>query len=177
LIASGETGREKGNLKKKIFFVSFCMVGAAIYVLSQKVYTFYISGKGLGNLTYYNFLNFAVVFLVFISLFLFIEISAHFKRKRNDGEEDIDGSKFIISTLPLKKIWYLVAFAAIALYIDQYLSTAASTLDSAVYYPMAYGLSLLIAAMLDTFVFGTKISLKRIVAVVLVIASMLLVNL
>jgi multidrug transporter EmrE-like cation transporter len=108
---------------------------------------------------------------------LFIKISAHFKRKRNDGEEDIGGSKFIISTLPLKKIWYLVAFAAIALYIDQYLSTAASTLDSAVYYPMAYGLSLLIAAILDTFVFGTKLSFKRIVAVVLVIASMLLVNL
>ena len=100
------------------------------------------------------------------------------KRKRNLGGEDEGGKpKFIISTLPIKKVWYLVAFAAVALYIDQYLSTAASTLGSAIYYPMAYGLSLLIAAILDTFVFGTKLSFKRIVAIVLVIVSMLLVNL
>ena len=178
LIASGETNRDKGNLKKKVLFVFTCMIGAAMYVLSQKVYTFYISGKGLGNIAYYNFLNFVVVFSVFFALFLFIEITAYLKRKRSlGGEEECGKPKLIISTLPFKKIWYLVAFAAVALYIDQYLSTAASTLDSAIYYPMAYGLSLIIAAMLDTFVFGTKLSLKRIVAIVLVVVSMLLVNL
>ena len=160
------------SLISKIITVLMQVIGVSGTAITQKLYTYHISDKGLGTIEYFNFATFVVVCLAFVLIYAIKLLSAHIRIKRGEENVEIVGKGF-----PLRRVWIYVLLAAVGLYAYQYFATLASTLPSAILYPLSHGLSMVVCFVLDTFIFAKKLTLKRVIAFVAVIAAIILVNL
>ena len=166
---------ERGDHKNysaaaKITAVALQVVGVAGIGITQKLYVYYYEANGLGSIELFNFGTFAAVFVCYsVSFAVKLAVSLY---KRKTGE----GSEMAWRAFPLAKVWWLILIAALALYGYQYFATAASTLPSAILYPVSYAFSMIVSLVLDTFFFGKAMTWKRAVAFVFVAASIALVN-
>lgn len=165
---------ERGDHKNysaaaKITAVALQVVGVAGIGITQKLYVYYYESKGLGSIELFNFGTFAAVCVCFVMFFAVKLIFTAYASKRNRG------GVHSLREFPIGKVWWLVLIAALALYGYQYFSTAASTLPSAILYPVSYAFSMIVSFVLDT-VFGKPMSWKRGVAFVFVAAAIVLVN-
>ena len=172
IFASQEKVFEKGKFGKSIPVILLCTLGSAITVITQKAYNYYISAKDLGGIPYFNLGTFLVVFLAFalvIGVKRVVEV-----RGVKASDSNVDAAEEKTS---LGKVWYLVAIAAVSLYIYQYFITLAATLDSAIYYPMSYILGMIATMVVDLFVFKEKMTVKKAIGFVFVFGALILINL
>ncbi len=172
LFTSQEKSAEGGNPLKKLIYLFFCVAGVGGVSITQKMYVYHVSDKGLGTIAYFNLGTFVCVALLFSAVFAVRELLARAAARRGVPDVSIPSKSF-----PLKKVIVYVAVAAISLYAYQYFNTLASTLDSAILYPVTYALGMIGSVVLDTFFFGHKLTKKRIIALVFVAIAIVLVNL
>lgn len=156
----------------KIATVFFQVIGVSGAAVTQKLYTFHVCDKGEGSIEYFNFATFVVVCLLFVAIFLVKHVRAMLIIKR--GNTDITPP---FRNFPLRRVWIYIVFAAVGLYVSQHFATLASTLPSAILFPVSYGMSILVCFVLDTAFFGKRLTLKRIIAFFTVLLAILLVNL
>ncbi len=133
------------------------LVGANV---TQKLYVYHVGGE---YTAYFNAMTFAVVFVCFSvgSAIVFA-----FNRHKKVTTERLTLSK---------KVYFLIAIAAVTMYASQYFNTlAALLLSSAVLYPLSYGSGFLLTALTDTVIFKEKPTLKRITATILAIGGVVM---
>ena len=171
LFASQEKRAESGNPYKKVLSIFFLVLGIAGVSVTQKMYAYHISSHGLGSVEYFNLGTFVCVGLLFVALFAVREISAR-RAHRASPEVVIPSRDF-----PFKRVILYIIIAAVGLYAYQYFLTLASTLDSAILYPMSYALAMASSLILDTFFFKQKFTPKRMLGTVCVAIVIVLVNL
>jgi drug/metabolite transporter (DMT)-like permease len=154
----------------KVVSVALQVVGVAGIGITQKLYVYYYEANGLGSIELFNFGTFAVVFVCYALVFAVKLAFCAYKCKKNGERNTASWLAF-----PIGKVWWLILIAALALYGYQYFATAASTLPSAILYPVSYAFSMIVSLVLDT-VFGKRMTWKRAVAFVFVAAAIALVN-
>ena len=156
-----------------------CMCGAFLTVTSQKLFTFHILNNGLGSVAYFNLGTFTVVLFLFAMALAVAELIAYRKRKSAAITGAAESEKAYPSPLrafPARQVLSFVLVAAISLYAFQYFNTIASVLDSAVFYPMTYSLTLMMTMLVDVLIFKVKLTTRRVVGFVFVFGAMVLVN-
>ena len=166
---------ERGDHKNysaaaKITAVALQVVGVAGIGITQKLYVYYYEAIGLGSIELFNFGTFAAVFVCY-AIFFAVKLVISLRNSKATG----GGGASSLRAFPIGKVWWLILVAALALYGYQYFATAASTLPSAILYPVSYAFSMIVSLVLDT-VFGKPMTWKRAVAFVFVAASIALVN-
>lgn len=130
--------------------------------VTQKLYP---SRVGSEYTAFFNLATFTVIFLCFALVLAFGKI---FKKK---------------SLLPdnpssWKKLFLLIAVAAVMIYLYQYLSTlAAAALPSAVFYPLARGISMFLTVVCDVLLFKQKITKNIVISLIFIFAAIILTNL
>ena len=159
--------RNSCGLGVKIAIVTASAVGTGAGTIFQKYYVLNTVEKGLGTIEYFKMLSVIVMMGVFAIGFLWYVLTKRASISDESGR----------IMLPYKRVWVFIIMAAIGLYICQYFSGIASKLPSAIYFPLLKGVAIAETVLLDTLVFKDKLTLKRIIALVLVIASIVLVNL
>jgi drug/metabolite transporter (DMT)-like permease len=163
-----EKKKEKGGLWKKIALVTICAVSITIATVFKKYYTYHISAKGLGSIEYFTLINFVTVLAVFLVLFA-IYYAPEKKRAALEGRSGVE--------LPYKRVWIYILIAAVSLYVNELFTSYAAQLPSAIYYPLARGLTVGCSLLLDVIVFKDKLTVRKIVGLVIVILAIVLVNL
>lgn len=130
--------------------------------LSQKLYPTY---AGNGYTAYFNLMTFAIVLACFALVLLCGRI---FCGKSVMPENTASGKKLLI----------FVAAAAVMIYVYQFFSTeAAGMMPSAVYYPLARGISMLLNVVADVTVFKQKLTKSTCIGLVFIFAAIILTNL
>jgi len=125
-------------------------------VLTKKLFTEFSKGKT----EVFQLYTFAFVLATLFIIFLF------FPRKKAE-----DRPKFS------SKVIMYIFVAIVMLYTFEYFATlSASYLDSAIYYPLSYIISMPLNFLTDTLVYKEKITLNNIVGIVLVTLSGVLIN-
>ncbi len=159
--AKGE--KKEGSHFAKILTVGICALGAGLAAISKKYYSYYVKNAGLGSNEYYTMMSFVVILVGFAVLF------AVFYRK----EKAAGGGRV---QLPYKKVWIFVLLAAASLYVNELFAVYASALPSAVYYPLNRGLTVVFTFILDVLVFKDKVTVKKLIGLVLITVSVVFVN-
>lgn len=153
---------EGGSLVGLIaLFISAIGNGAA--AISKKYYTYYVTAAGDGGVAYYTLLSFAVALLLFFGVFAVMAL-----RKKQHGER---------VELPFRRTWIFILIAAVGLYVYELFATYASDLPSAIYYPLSRGLTLLATFLLDVIVFREKVTIKKLIGLVIILVAVVLINL
>ncbi len=173
LFSGGKSEKKKnGSLSLKILAVSACAFGNMLSGITKKFYTYQISQHGLGTVEYFTFACFAIVLAIFLVLFpLFYN-----KEKQNLIAQAPAGADVKVP-LPYKRAGVYILIAAVALYVNELFTVYASQLPSAIYYPLARGLTVGCTFLMDSFVFKEKVTLRKLIGLVLVILAIILVNL
>lgn len=162
---------EKGNKKdgspiKKVLLLALCGLSLAVSVVFKKYYVAEIVKQGLGSVEYFTFINFVVVILTFAILF-----PIYYHRESVKLRADGSDAK---PELPYKKVWLFVFLAAASLYLNELFTVYANELDAAIYAPLSNGINIACTFVLDIVVFKDKITLKKIIGLVIVIAAFVL---
>jgi len=160
--------KKEGSLFNKIVVVTVCAVSITVASVFKKYYTYHISAKGLGTIEYFTLINFVTVLAVFLVLFA-IYSRPEKRRASLEGKSGIE--------LPYKRVWVYILMAAVALYVNELFTSYASQLPSAIYYPLARGLSIGCTFLLDVIVFKDKVTVKKLIGLLIVIVAIVLVNL
>lgn len=168
-----DEGKKEGTLLSKILLVSACALGACVSSVFRKYYSFYYEEKGIGSNEYFTLLNFVTLAVVYACMFAFYYIGSMKRAKKVAGEDSAEATKL---ELPYKKIWKYVLLAAAALYVNELFTLYASALPSAIYFPLTRGLIILGSFILDATVFHDKITIKKIMGVVVILTAAVLVN-
>ncbi|MBE6650083.1 MAG: hypothetical protein E7613_02100 [Ruminococcaceae bacterium] len=151
----------KSSGKRKLSFGTWVLLitsGLANFgcVLTKKLFTEFSKGKT----EVFQLYTFAFVLATLFIIFLF------FPRKKAE-----DRPKFS------SKVIMYIFVAIVMLYTFEYFATlSASYLDSAIYYPLSYIISMPLNFLTDTLVYKEKITLNNIVGIVLVTLSGVLIN-
>jgi drug/metabolite transporter (DMT)-like permease len=162
---------EKGNKKdgsaiKKILLVALCGLSLAVAVVFKKYYVAEIVKQGLGSVEYFTFINFVVVILTFAVLFPIYYHKESIKLRADGSDAKPE--------LPFKRVWLFVILAAASLYLNELFTVYANELDAAIYAPLSNGLNIACTFILDIVVFKDKITVKKIVGLLIVIAAFIL---
>ncbi len=162
---------EKGNKKdgstiKKILLVALCGLSLAVAVVFKKYYVAQIVKKGLGSVEYFTFINFVVVILTFAILFPIYYHKESIKLRADGSDAKPE--------LPFKRVWLFVILAAASLYLNELFTVYANELDAAIYAPLSNGLNIVCTFILDIVVFKDKITVKKLVGLIIVIAAFIL---
>ena len=172
-INKGEKTKKEGSLIKKVALVAACALGATVSAIFKKIYTFHITEKGFGTIEYFTFVS----FIAMLAVFLIIFAVCYFKEsKRVNSLEAVEGKPAKVE-LPYKKVWIYIIMAAVALYANELFTSYASQLPSAIFYPLLRGLVIIGSFLLDVIVFKDKVTLKKIIGLVVVVIAIILVNL
>ena len=159
--------KAKGSFFSKFGIVFLCAVSAGLAAISKKFYTENIVSASLGSVEYYTFMSFVIVLVVFAVLFAVFYGKERCAAKHTGGKVE----------LPYKRVWVYILIAASALYVVELFATYAAKLPDGIYYPLSRGLTAGTTFLLDVFAFKDKVTVKKIVGLVLVIVSVVMVNL
>ena len=169
----GEKTKKEGTLFQKIAVVAVCAIGATLAAIFKKLYTFHITEKGLGTIEYFTFISFVAMLAIFLIFFAF----CYSKENQRVAEIKTEDGKPAKVELPYKKVWVYILMAAVALYANELFTSYASQLPSAIFYPLSRGLVVLGSFLLDVIVFKDKVTVKKIIGLVVVAVAIVLVNL
>ena len=154
-----------------ILTVGGAVVGVTVSMILKKYYTFYVTGAGLGSVEYFTLMQFAGA----LGFFLVLLVPLYFREKSRLTPTEEDPRPRV--TFPLGRVWPFVLIAAVSLYVNELFTVYASELPSAIFYPLTKGLAILFTFVLDTAVFRDKVTVKKIIGLVLILAAIVLVNL
>jgi multidrug transporter EmrE-like cation transporter len=129
----------------------------------------HIQAKALGSVEYFTFINFAVVILTFALLFPIYYSREKSILKANGSEANPE--------LPYKKVWVFVLIAAASLYLNELFTVYANELPAAIYSPLSNGLNIVCTFILDILVFKDKITLKKILGLIVIVAAFVILSL
>lgn len=160
--------KKNGSLIKKFLLVGVCVISLTVSVIFKKYYMVKIQSQSLGSVEYFTFINFAVVILTFAILFPLYYHKESVKLKADGISSRLE--------LPYKKVWLYIVIAAASLYLFELFTVYANELDVAIYAPLSNGLNIACTFLLDIIVFKDKITVKKIIGVVVVIAAIILLN-
>ena len=158
---------KSASLLSGIALLFFCTFGIATASVAKKLYTFYVAADDHGSVSFFTLVGFLTVFAVFLIL---LPICRQNERRRIEKEEP---SKPAPS---LRAAWHFILIAAVALYASEFFATYASDLPSAIYYPAIKALNVLGCFLLDVTVFKEKVTVKKAVGLVLLLAAVVLIN-
>ena len=165
----GKTAKGVSPIRRALL-VFVCAFGATLASISKKLYSFYIAEAGRGSIELFTFVNFSVVFLIFLVLFpICYRAEARSLSAAADGRPAVE--------LPYRKTWHFILMAAAGLYLYEFFTTTASALPSAIYYPASKAIAVLGTFLLDTLVFKDSITLKKTVGLALLLVAIVLINL
>ena len=148
--------------KKTLLLLLLSMTSNGCIMLSQKMFTFYVSD---GNAMVFNFLAFALSAVFSLLLFLLLQ------------------KKYPLSSTPQKThidpnvIRYGLVLAATILLISQISTTATATIPSVILFPVSDGGGMLICAVVSAVVFKEKITRKSILGLALGTISLVFISL
>lgn len=170
LTANGEAEEAREAAKKSFnenFVTAICLVflilsNAGVWVTQKS----FVKKIGDGYLPFFNLMTFCTVLLCFAAATL---VGIMTKRKR--GEEKSKAEPLGV------KGFMLVFLAAVAIYAFQYFGSVASgKLDSAVYYPLVSGISIVLTVLGDVVIFKQKLNKNMVIAFALVLCTIILTN-
>ncbi len=164
--------KHKGSLALKVVIISVCALSITVASIFKKYYTYHISQRGLGTIEYFTFINFVTVLAVFLMLFA---VYRKTESKRVSASVS-DGSAAKVE-YPYKKVWAYILIAAVSLYVAELFTSYAAQLPSAIYYPLSRGLTVVGTFLLDVIVFKDRVTVKKIVGLVVVVVAIVLVSL
>ncbi len=163
---------QEGSLLGRIVTVAVCVIGITFSVIFKKLYQFYFVAMGDGSVEYFTFLNFVTVLLFFLLFFAIY----YLRERRRRALEAPEGTAPAAVELPYRKVGVFILIAAASLYLNELFTVYASELDSAIYYPLAKALTIGCSFLMDVFAFHEKVTLKKLLGLVVVIAAIVLVN-
>ena len=163
---------KKGNTLQKIVIVLICAISTTLASIFKKYYTYHITAKGLGSIEYFTFINFVTVLAVFLLLFAVYYTS----EKKRAAVTCTEGERPSVE-FPYKRVWIYILVAGVALYVNELFTSYAAQLPSAIYYPLARGLTVGCTFLLDVIAFKDKVTVKKIIGFFIVIAAIILINL
>lgn len=154
--------RFKSDLTTVICLIFLILSNAGVQV-TQKSFVKKIGGD---YLPFFNLMTFCTVLLCFVAASLIRGVI-----KRRSGKEATNPESLG------KKGLLLVFLAAVAIYAFQYFGSLASgKMDSAVYYPLVSGISIILTVLGDVVIFRQKLNKNMIIAFVLVLFTIVLTN-
>ena len=160
LFSKGGDGK-KLTFKGILLLLSYLVI-TAVSMITQTCYSYYSTGSS-EDFQLYTFL-FATITLII----MFIFISAFHKK----SDKTVENPKF-----NLKVIIY-ISIAIVFLYIGNLLSKLSTTyLPQTVFYPFSYVISMPLIFITEAIVYKQKVTFNNILALILVVASGILVNL
>ncbi len=153
-----KTTKNRGLTLTVAYIVLYVLSNAGLSI-TQKMYPVRV---GKEYTSYFNLMTFAVVLICFFSALL--------------------GGRFFVgkSMLPEnaasgKRLFAYVTVAAVMIYVYSYFATlAAEALPSAVYYPLARGINMLLTVLCDAFVFKQKPNKNVYTGLIFIFAAVLL---
>lgn len=154
---------KKGSLPAKIAAVGICAASAGLAAIAKKYFSYYVESKGQGSNEYYTMMSFVVILIVFAVMFLFFAA----KERKEKGRV----------SLPYARVWPFILLAAVMLYVNELFSTYASALPSAIYYPALRGLATVSTFLLDVIAFKDKVTLRKLIGLLLITVAVVVINL
>jgi drug/metabolite transporter (DMT)-like permease len=167
-----DTEKKSGTLPQKIAAVTACAFGNMLSGVTKKYYTYRISQEGLGTIEYFTFIGFVTVLIIFGILF-----AVFYANEKQRLSLQAPAGTEVKVPLPYKSAGIFILIAAGALYVNELFTSYASQLPSAIYYPLARGLTIGCTFLLDWIVFKEKLTVRKLIGLVLVILAIVLVNL
>ena len=164
---AGATSSARSSEKKKAAFMTAAYIALLILSnagvsITQKLYP---ARVGKEYTPFFNAATFGVVLLCFFG--------ALFAGKAFAGRKMLPGN-----AASGRKLALYVAIAAVMIYVYSFFATlAADALPSAVYYPLARGVSMLLTVLCDFFVFKQKITKNDVAGLAFILAAVLLTSL
>lgn len=150
-----------GGASTAVYIILYVLSNAAMCI-TQKLYP---SRAGSEYTVFFNLMTFLVVFAVFtVVLGAGRAVAGKGILPENSGS--------------VKKLLCYVTVAAVMIYVYQYFSTlSASMLPSAIFYPLARGISMLLTAVCDVLIFRQKLTVNTCIGLLFIIATVVLTNL
>jgi drug/metabolite transporter (DMT)-like permease len=146
----------------KITLLILCGVANGFTDFSQKLFVYKIEN---GNTAEFNFYTYIFAALSLLAVFVALRIHG----KRSGAAEE---------RVPIGKVILFVAIMAVCLFLNSYFKTlAASSLDSAVLYPLNQGAALILSLLMAAIFFKEKITVRCIVGICLAFVALLIINL
>ena len=158
--------QKKGSLLLKTSFAFLYFLGTSASVILKKYYTYYFTANNQGSISYFTFIGYVacvVFFAILFSVFYIIE-----KKKCTHSQSKVK--------LPYKNTKSYIIVAALSLYVYDFLTSYASQLPSAIYYPLLLGLCMIFTFLLDAIVFKEKVTVKKIIGLIAVLGAIVLIN-
>ena len=164
-------GEKEGNTLQKIAVVTLCAVSLTVASVLKKYYTYHITANNLGSIEYFTFASFLAVLFVFAILF-----AVYYARERRRATAcGAEGGAPRVE-LPYKRVWVFIIIAGVSLYVNELFTSYATQLPAAIYYPLSKGLNVGCTFLLDVIVFKDKVTLRKIIGFITVIAAIILIN-
>ncbi len=163
---------QKGSALQKIVVLAVNAVSATLLSIFKKYYTYHITAKGLGTIEYFTLINFLTVLIVFLLLF-----AVYYTLEKKKATAAVGIAEEAKVELPYRKVWVYILLAAVSLYVNELFTSYAMQLPSSIYYPLSRGLNVGCTFLLDVIIFKDKITSRKIVGFLFVIAAVILINL
>jgi len=142
-----------GNL----FLLIICGIFSGMADFSQKWFVYENTTASAGVFNFYTYVFSAIVLIVFFCLI----------NKR--GETENEGKSF--------SVFLKVCLMALCLFLNSYFKTlAAKTITSAVMYPLTFGASILLSALMASIFFKEKITFKCFTGMVITFIALIIMN-
>ena len=174
---SNKTAKKEKTVadKKKVvagtLLLILCASGAMLANISKKFYAFHVTAKGQGGAQIYTLLNFCSVLGVFLLLF-----AVYYQLERRRLQKTVAEGEPVHVELPYRRVWLFILIAAVSLYTYELFAAYAAQLPAAVYYPISRAIAILGSFLLDVIVFKDKVTPKKLVGLVLLIAAVIMIN-
>ena len=162
---------DKKSMTFSVLMLLLCATSSMVAFISKKLYVYHITNNGLGSAETYTLLNFCSVLGLFIILF-----AVYYQRQKRAAAANAPEGARVQVELPYRRVWLYIVIAACALYTFELFATYAAHLPSAIYYPLSRAIAILGSFLLDVLVFKDKVTKKKLIGLVLLIAAVVLTN-
>ena len=162
--------RSGGKINVKTFVIAIMAgLGNMGSVMTQKLYNSYFCG----TIADFQLATYSVCALTLAILLLILTALSRRVAMLGNGE-DTGYTK----TAPIRgKVLIFIIIATVMTYSSQFLSTAASAgIPAAIFYPLAYVISMPLVYLCDVIVYKEKVTLRGIIGIILVTLSGVLIN-
>ena len=174
---SGKRTNESSPVKALPFLI-LSMIGNAGCVITQKLFTVYSAGAAQDFNLYGYFFSALTLGVILLITVLFGHVSSSGK-ENNPVAAKADAELGVLTDRrKLVRVGILITVAVVMLYLSSLLSTlAAAKLDSAFFFAMSYAIGMPLTVLADIVVFKEKLTVRAILATVIVLASVILFSL
>ena len=155
--------KTKLRFSRKMLAIPYALFLVMFVIFPLLLIVFYAFTDASGSFT---FINFVVVILTFAILFPIYYHKESIKLRADGSDAKPE--------LPFKRVWLFVILAAASLYLNELFTVYANELDAAIYAPLSNGLNIVCTFILDIVVFKDKITVKKLVGLIIVIAAFIL---